>query len=164
MEAATRLVSGSPRELPMSLVHAAKTLLNRRRLRPVLGPVVSRLARGKGNGVQRIFCDDGIWAPDVERLLCLSRALCSIEPGAARRVRPVGLLLGLSAAGGRPHRGCGSGCGGRSADVLASGGRLRPGDFDRGTSGDVPLFAEAGAIQSAGKCNGDPAGGERTVV
>src|SRR4029077_12940805 len=69
MEAATRLVSWSPRELPMSLVHAAKTLLNRRRLRPVLGPVVSRLARGKGNGVQRIFCDDGIWAPDVERLL-----------------------------------------------------------------------------------------------
>jgi len=45
----------------MILVHEAKALLNRRWLRPVLGPVVSRLARGKGNGVQKIFCDDGIW-------------------------------------------------------------------------------------------------------
>jgi len=45
----------------MTLVHEAKTLLNGRWLRPVLGSVASRLARGKGQGVQKIFCDDGIW-------------------------------------------------------------------------------------------------------
>lgn len=51
----------------MILVHEAKALLNRRWLRPVLGPVVSRLARGKGNGVQKIFCDDGIWMHQTSR-------------------------------------------------------------------------------------------------
>jgi FkbM family methyltransferase len=45
----------------MTLVDGAKTLLNRGWVRPVLGPVVTRLARQKGNGVQRIFCDHGIW-------------------------------------------------------------------------------------------------------
>lgn len=45
----------------MTFVDEAKTLLKRRWLRPLLAPVASRLARRKGNGVQRIFCDDGIW-------------------------------------------------------------------------------------------------------
>ena len=45
----------------MILVQEVKTLLNRRWLRPVLGPLASGLARGKGNGAQKIFCDDGIW-------------------------------------------------------------------------------------------------------
>ena len=45
----------------MTFVDQAKTLLNRRWLWPVVSPLASRLARGKGNGVQKIFCDDGIW-------------------------------------------------------------------------------------------------------
>lgn len=45
----------------MTLIHEAKRLLNQRWLRPVLGPVASRLARRKGNGVQKIFCDEGVW-------------------------------------------------------------------------------------------------------
>jgi FkbM family methyltransferase len=45
----------------MIVVHEVKTLLNRRWLRPVLAPVASRLARRRGNGVQKIFCDDGVW-------------------------------------------------------------------------------------------------------
>ena len=61
MGTATRLVSRFAWELPMILVHEVKTLLNRRWLRPVLGPLVSQLARRKGSGVQKIFCDDGIW-------------------------------------------------------------------------------------------------------
>jgi hypothetical protein len=45
----------------MPFVDKVKALLDRRGLRSGLAPVVSYLARSRGRGVQRIFCDHEIW-------------------------------------------------------------------------------------------------------
>jgi len=45
----------------MPLLDNAKALLDRRGLRPVLIPLVNRLARAQNKGVTKIFYDDGIW-------------------------------------------------------------------------------------------------------
>lgn len=51
----------------MSWIHEAKMLLNRRGLRLALAPVVSRMARARREGVERIFCDDGVWMHQTSR-------------------------------------------------------------------------------------------------
>ena len=45
----------------MPLADKVKTLLDRRGLRYALAPIVSRLAKSRGWGVERIFHEDGIW-------------------------------------------------------------------------------------------------------
>ncbi len=45
----------------MTFTDLLKALLDRRTLRVVLAPVVSRLARRMGRGVRNIFYEDGVW-------------------------------------------------------------------------------------------------------
>lgn len=51
----------------MSFTDHIKTQLNRRGLRSLLAPLVSELARRRGQGVQKIFHDHGIWIHKTSR-------------------------------------------------------------------------------------------------
>lgn len=49
----------------MPLLHHMKTLLDRKSLRPLLTPLVSRAALWQCKGVKRVFYDDGAWIHDT---------------------------------------------------------------------------------------------------
>jgi FkbM family methyltransferase len=51
----------------MYLPDTLKSLINRRGLQPAALPLINRLARLQGNGVRRIFVEDGIWMHETSR-------------------------------------------------------------------------------------------------
>jgi FkbM family methyltransferase len=51
----------------MTVTDTFKSLINRRGLQPAVLPLINGLARLRGNGVRRIFVEDGIWMHETSR-------------------------------------------------------------------------------------------------